>query len=152
MQSFENMLFSHGTDNIKLINVDYKKHVQLSIWARFCPRTSFLVRRVKWNDTYQHVSETSFSTVFQSYQDGGRVIMKSCMQWSLVYDGRRFPPLAGIEPVGQRNLLSYGAPLIFRYLVLKRVKTKLGFISHIGSFLPWRCQGNRFGCFISTSF
>ena len=30
---------------------------------------------------------TSFSTVFQSYQDDGRVIMKGCgcVQWNLVY-------------------------------------------------------------------
>ena len=25
---------------------------------------------------------TSFSTVFQSYQDGGRLIMKGCVQWN----------------------------------------------------------------------
>ena len=25
---------------------------------------------------------TSFSTVFQSYQDNGRVIMKNCVQWN----------------------------------------------------------------------
>ena len=28
---------------------------------------------------------TSFSTVFQSYQDNGRLIMKGCMQWGFVY-------------------------------------------------------------------
>ena len=28
---------------------------------------------------------TSFSTVFQSYQDDGRMIMKRCVQWSSVY-------------------------------------------------------------------
>ena len=28
---------------------------------------------------------TSFSTVFQSYQDDGRLIMKGCVQWSPVY-------------------------------------------------------------------
>ena len=28
---------------------------------------------------------TSFSTVFQSYQDDGRLIMKGCVQWSSVY-------------------------------------------------------------------
>ena len=26
----------------------------------------------------------SFSTVFQSYQDDGRMIMKGCVQWNLV--------------------------------------------------------------------
>ena len=29
---------------------------------------------------------TSFSTVFQSYQDDGRMIMKGCVQWNLLYD------------------------------------------------------------------
>ena len=28
---------------------------------------------------------TPFSTVFQSYQDDGWVIMKDCVQWNLVY-------------------------------------------------------------------
>ena len=28
---------------------------------------------------------TSFSTVFQSYQDNGRMIMKDCVQWDPVY-------------------------------------------------------------------
>ena len=28
---------------------------------------------------------TSFSTVFQSYQDDGRLIMKGCVQWNSVY-------------------------------------------------------------------
>ena len=27
---------------------------------------------------------TSFSTVFQSYQDDGRLIMKGCVQWNSV--------------------------------------------------------------------
>ena len=29
---------------------------------------------------------TSFSTVFQSYQGDGRMIMKDCVQWNPVYD------------------------------------------------------------------
>ena len=28
---------------------------------------------------------TSFSTVFQSYQDDGQMIMKRCVQWNPVY-------------------------------------------------------------------
>ena len=28
---------------------------------------------------------TSYSTVFQSYQDDGRMIMKGCKQWNPVY-------------------------------------------------------------------
>ena len=29
---------------------------------------------------------TSFSTVVQSYQNDGRLIMKGCVQWSSIYD------------------------------------------------------------------
>ena len=38
-----------------------------------------------------------FSTVFQSYQDNGRMIMKGCVQWNPDY-GRENWPRAGIEP------------------------------------------------------
>ena len=31
---------------------------------------------------------TSFSAEFESYQDDGKIIMKGCVQWNLVY-GRR---------------------------------------------------------------
>ena len=30
---------------------------------------------------------TSFSTVFQSYQDDGQMIMKGCVQWNPFYGG-----------------------------------------------------------------
>ena len=33
---------------------------------------------------------TSFSTVFQSYQDDGWVIMEGCVQWNLVYRRKDF--------------------------------------------------------------
>ena len=33
---------------------------------------------------------TFFSTVFKSYQDDGRVIMKGCVQWNSVYCGEDF--------------------------------------------------------------
>ena len=32
----------------------------------------------------------SFSTVFQSYQDDGRLIMKGCVQWSSIYGSEDF--------------------------------------------------------------
>ena len=32
----------------------------------------------------------SFSTVFQSYQDDGRMIMKGCVQWNPVYGWEDF--------------------------------------------------------------
>ena len=36
-------------------------------------------------DGWMNCDFTSFSTVFQSYQDDGRLIMKECVQWSSVY-------------------------------------------------------------------
>ena len=33
---------------------------------------------------------TSFSTVFQSYQDDGQMIKKGCVQWNLVYGREDF--------------------------------------------------------------
>ena len=49
---------------------------------------------------------TSFSTVFQSYQDDGRMIMKDCVQWN-PFTVEKISPRAGIElgtarSVGQR--------------------------------------------------
>ena len=38
----------------------------------------------------------SFSTVFQSYQDDGRLIMKDCEQWNFVYTSEDFA-LSGNE-------------------------------------------------------
>ena len=46
-----------------------------------------------------HEGFTSFSTVFQSYQDDGRVIMKSSVQKSDVSVGYCCLPPAGLEPV-----------------------------------------------------
>ena len=40
---------------------------------------------------------TSFSAIFQSYQDDGTVIMKSYLQLNLVHGLERFPPPAGLE-------------------------------------------------------
>ena len=33
---------------------------------------------------------TSFSTVCQSYQDDGGLVMKGCVQWNSVYGGEDF--------------------------------------------------------------
>ena len=41
----------------------------------------------------------SLSTVFQSYQDDGRLIMKGCVQWSSVYNESSGDPCA-MNPVG----------------------------------------------------
>ena len=39
----------------------------------------------RWMDGRMICDFTSFSTVFQSYQDDGRLIMKGCVQWSPIY-------------------------------------------------------------------
>ena len=41
-----------------------------------------------YNEGMDGCNFTSFSTVFQSYQDDGQVIMKGCVQWNPVYDGK----------------------------------------------------------------
>ena len=41
---------------------------------------------------------TSFSTVFQSYQDDGRMIMKGCVQWNPVYDRKDLRLRRGSNP------------------------------------------------------
>ena len=40
---------------------------------------------------------TSFSTVFQSYQDDGQMIMKGCVQWN-PFAVEKISPRSGIEP------------------------------------------------------
>ena len=40
----------------------------------------------KTDDGWMTCGFTSFSTVFQSYQDDGWVIMKGCVQWNPFYD------------------------------------------------------------------
>ena len=41
-------------------------------------------------DGWMTCNFTSFSTVFQSYQDDGRLIMKGSMQWSSIYGWENF--------------------------------------------------------------
>ena len=41
--------------------------------------------RVVRMDGWMTCDFASFSTVLQSYQDDGRLIMKGCVQWSFVY-------------------------------------------------------------------
>ena len=38
-----------------------------------------------WIDGWMTWNFTSFSTVFQTYQDDERVILKSCGQWNPIY-------------------------------------------------------------------
>ena len=41
--------------------------------------------QLKWMDGWMTCNFASFSTVFQSYQDNERSVMKGCVQWSSVY-------------------------------------------------------------------
>ena len=49
-----------------------------------------------WMDGWIACDLTSFSTVFQSYQDDGWMIMKGCVQWNPIYG--LDSPRAGLEP------------------------------------------------------
>ena len=44
----------------------------------------------------------SSSTVFQSYQDDGQVIMKGCLQWNPIYD-LKYLPQVGLKPRTARS-------------------------------------------------
>ena len=44
----------------------------------------------------------SILTVFQSYQDDEMVLMKGCVQWNLVYDGK-ISPSSGSQKQGPLN-------------------------------------------------
>ena len=65
-------------------------------------------------------------TVFLSYQDAGRVIMKGFVNWNLVLRWKRFPPQAWLKSgtarsVGQRSAhKATGAPLSDRVIFDKR--------------------------------
>ena len=46
---------------------------------------------------YELMDDLSFSTVFLSYREDGRVIMKVCGQWNPFYDLKDFLPVARHE-------------------------------------------------------
>ena len=48
------------------------------------------------DDGWMEYGFTSFLTVFQSYQDDGKLIIKGCMQWNSIY-GREHFASSGIE-------------------------------------------------------
>ena len=60
---------------------------------------------------------TSCSTVFQSYQDAERLIMKGCVQWKPVY-GLKISPRERIKPYRQISRPATGAPILFRMPLL----------------------------------
>ena len=48
------------------------------------PFTLALLPNIMGMDGWMTLHFTSFSTVFQSYKDDERLIMKGCLQWSLL--------------------------------------------------------------------
>ena len=51
-----------------------------------------------WMDGWMTCDFKSFSTVFQSYQDDGKMIMKGCVQWNPVYGRKDFRLEQGSRP------------------------------------------------------
>ena len=41
--------------------------------------------KIKFSDGWMTCDFTSFSTIFQSYQDDWEMILKGCVQWNPVY-------------------------------------------------------------------
>ena len=54
-----------------------------------------------WMDGWMTCHFMSSSTVFQSYQDDGWVIMKGCEQWNLIYSWKDFCHKQGLNPQPQ---------------------------------------------------
>ena len=81
---------------------------------------------------------TSFSTLFQSYQDDGRIIIKGCVQWNPVYDYGRIKSIhvhvtvrlaSEIATDGQapRLLNLFHAQLMkFSFLINVKIPTNVG--------------------------
>ena len=68
---------------------------------------------------------TSFSTVFQSYQDDRRLKMNGCVQWNSILWLRRFCLECGSKSVHlisrpELNLLSYQGPVVQSIISLTR--------------------------------
>ena len=70
------------THSMILDSISRRFVVALNLQNSF-PAGSF--PRDGWMDGWMICDFTSFSTVFQSYQDDGRMIMKGCVQWNPVY-------------------------------------------------------------------
>ena len=63
--------------------------------AKLMPKS---VKSDGWLDVWMTCDFVSFSTVFQSYQDNGQVIMKGCVQWHLVCGWKNFCFKQGSNP------------------------------------------------------
>ena len=68
-------------------------------------------------DGWMNCNFTSFSTVFQSYQDDERLIMKGCVQWNPVMFEKKLPQvglkLGTARSAGLLNPLSYWSSSTF---------------------------------------
>ena len=62
------------------------------------PVTGYFVMFLYGNSSLVGWIDESFLTVFQSYEENVRVIMKGCMQWNLVYSWKDFCLKQGSNP------------------------------------------------------
>ena len=63
--------------------------------------------QLRYTDGWVTCDFMSFQTVFQLYRDNGQILMKGFVQWNPIYEQKRSPPHAELEPgivrsVGQR--------------------------------------------------
>ena len=63
---------------------------QWCLWCIICILGLAIIPNFHYQDGWMTCNFTSFSKLFQSYQDNGRLIMKGCVQWSSVYDWEDF--------------------------------------------------------------
>ena len=71
---------------ILLINVPSLINAPSLLLANIPPILALGHKNKCFVDGWMTCDFRSYSTIFQSYQDIGRVIMKGCVQWNLVYD------------------------------------------------------------------
>ena len=81
-----------------------------------------------WMDGWMTCDFTSFSTVFQSYQDDGRLIMEDCVQWNSAYQSYWTDTISwqnlqrGIIPLKYR--WRYGTVVTEHFLIMQYICTK----------------------------
>ena len=82
------LFFLHFFFNFPLTGwLNCEKKICIKLYIKFCKKKTLALTR-KYEiviDGWMTCDFTSFSTVFQSYQDDGQMIMKGCVQWNPVY-------------------------------------------------------------------
>ena len=77
-----------GLAEITLLGKHAGQHFS-SFYVSSC-RVTVVCLRIHIDDGWMTCDLTSFLTVFQSYQDDVRMIMKGCVQWNSVYGREDF--------------------------------------------------------------